>query len=95
MPELEFGLQLVDPGSLCAERGHLTLESVLLVLKVLRLLTLTFTRIVSSEAVALDALDTTLLLLVFRLGSLAGWQAGLGFWEYLTPRFSLFNGLAF
>jgi hypothetical protein len=95
VPHLEFSLELVDPCGLCAERGHFGLERVLLLLKVLGLLALAFTRVVGSEAVALYALNAPLLLLVFGLGSLAGWQAGLRFREYLTPRLPLLDRLTF
>jgi hypothetical protein len=95
VPHLEFGLQLVDPGGLCAERSHLGLEGVLLLLEVLGLLALAFTRVVSGEAVALYTLNASLLLLIFGLGSLAGWQAGLRFREYLAPRLSLLDRLTF
>ena len=95
VPVAELGLQLVHPRGLCAELGHLVLELVLLFLEMLGLLTLTLTGVVGGETVALHALNASLLLLVLGLGSLAGRQAGLGFWEDLAPRLPLFDGLAF
>ena len=95
MPVAELGLQPVDSRGLCAKLGHLVLELVLLFLEVLGLLALAFTGVVGGEAVALHALNAPLLLLVLGLGSLAGRQAGLGFWENLAPRLPLLDGLAF
>jgi hypothetical protein len=63
-------------------------------LKVLGLLTLALTGVVGGETVALYALNAPLLLLILGLGSLAGRQAGLGFWENLAPRLPLLDGLA-
>lgn len=80
MPVAELGLQLVDPRGLCAKLGHLVLELVLLFLEVLGLLALALTGVVGGEAVALHALNASLLLLVLGLGSLAGRQAGLRLW---------------
>jgi hypothetical protein len=95
VPVAELGLQPVHPRGLGAKLGHLVLELVLLFLEVLGLLALALTRVVGGEAVALDALNASLLLLVLGLGSLAGRQAGLGFWENLAPRLPLLNRLAF
>ena len=51
--------------------------------KRLSFLALTFSAVVSSRSVALDALDAALLLLIFSLGALARWQGGLRVWECL------------
>lgn len=49
------------------------------------LLSFALPRVVCSGAVALDPLDTALLLLVIGLRPLTGWQGGLGLREFLAP----------
>jgi hypothetical protein len=70
------------------------LHAVLLGLENLVLLSLALARVVGGEAVALDTLDASLLLLVLGLGALAWRQAGLGLGEHLAPRLALLDRLA-
>jgi len=64
---------------------HSQFERIVNVLKLLRFLPLPFARVVGGKTVTLHTLDAALLLLVGRLGSFAGRQAGLGFRKYLAP----------
>lgn len=72
-------------GKLLLQGVDVLFESEVLDLEALGFLTLTFPGVVCSGAVALDAFDTTLLLLIGRLGPLTGRQVGLWFRECLTP----------
>jgi len=69
------------------------LDHVLLGLEGLDFLTLALARVVGGQAVALDTLDATLLLLVLGFGALARRQVGFGFGKDLAPRLALLGGL--
>lgn len=78
-------------GHLVHHALHLVRHLVLVGLQDLVLLSLALARVVGGEAVALDALDAPLLLLVLGLGSLARGQARLGLGEHLAPRLALLH----
>lgn len=67
------------------EDSHLLLQVSILNLQMGGLLSLSLARVVSGGAVALDAFDAALLLLVGRLCPLTGTEAGGWFWERLAP----------
>lgn len=72
-------------GHLLLVGPHVGLELVLLMLEYLVLLAFPLTRVVGGEAVALYALDASLLLLILGLCAFAGGQAGLGLRQDLAP----------
>lgn len=90
--ELELSFHL---GHLFLVAMEVGFHALLLLLEKLVFLSLAFPRVVGGETVALDALNTTLLLLVVCLGSLAWGQAGLGLRQDLAPRLALLDGLGF